>query len=43
MARSALAGILRHVDPRLEAQVLEALDDENPELSRSVRERLCSR
>lgn len=38
--KSALAGILRHVDPRLEAQVLEALDDENPELSRSVRERL---
>ena len=38
--RAALAGILRHVDPRLEESVLEALEDENPELSRSVRERL---
>ena len=38
--KSALAGILRHVDPRLEAEVLGALDEENPELSRSVRERL---
>lgn len=38
--KSALASILRHVDPRLEESVLEALDDENPELSRSVRERL---
>jgi flagellar motor switch protein FliG len=38
--KAALAGILRHVDPRLEERVLEALDDENPELSRSVRERL---
>jgi flagellar motor switch protein FliG len=38
--RNALASILRHVDPRLEESVLEALDDENPELSRSVRERL---
>ena len=38
--KAALANILRHVDPRLEESVLEALDDENPELSRSVRERL---
>ncbi|HTX73484.1 MAG TPA: FliG C-terminal domain-containing protein [Rectinemataceae bacterium] len=37
---AALAGILRHVDPRLEERVLEALADENPELSRNVRERL---
>ena len=38
--KAALAGILRHVDPRLEARVLEALDEESPEISRSVRERL---
>jgi len=37
---AALAGILRHVDPRLEERVLDALADENPELSRNVRERL---
>lgn len=38
--KSALAGILRHVDPKLEEQVLDALDEENPELSKTVRERL---
>ncbi|HRY54660.1 MAG TPA: flagellar motor switch protein FliG [Spirochaetia bacterium] len=38
--KAALAGILRHVDPRLEARVLEALEEESPELSRNVRERL---
>lgn len=38
--KSALAGILRHVDPRLEARVLDALEEDNPEISRSVRERL---
>ncbi len=38
--RAALAGILRHVDPRLEGRVLDALDDESPELSKDVRERL---
>jgi flagellar motor switch protein FliG len=38
--RAALANILRHVDPRLEERVLEALDDESPEMSRDVRERL---
>lgn len=37
---AALAGILRHVDPRLEEQVLDALADESPELSKNVRERL---
>ncbi len=37
---AALAGILRHVDPRLEARVLEALEEENPEMSHNVRERL---
>jgi len=37
---AALAGILRHVDPRLEARVLDALDEENPEIARGVRERL---
>jgi flagellar motor switch protein FliG len=38
--QAALAGILRHVDPRLEERVLAALADESPELSRNVRERL---
>lgn len=38
--RAALAGILRHVDPRLEERVLDALAAESPELSRNVRERL---
>jgi flagellar motor switch protein FliG len=38
--QAALAGILRHVDPRVEERVLEALEDESPELSRKVRERL---
>lgn len=38
--KAALAGILRHVDPRLEARVLDALEEEDPEVSRSVRERL---
>jgi flagellar motor switch protein FliG len=38
--KAALAGILRHVDPRLEESVLAALEEESPELSRSVRERL---
>ncbi|HUX39310.1 MAG TPA: flagellar motor switch protein FliG [Rectinemataceae bacterium] len=37
---AALAGILRHVDPRLEARVLEALEEESPEMSHNVRERL---
>jgi flagellar motor switch protein FliG len=38
--RAALAGILRHVDPRFEEQVLDAIGEENPELSKNVRERL---
>ncbi len=38
--KAALAGILRHVDPRLEERVLSALEEESPELSRNVRERL---
>jgi flagellar motor switch protein FliG len=38
--KAALAGILRHVDPRLEEQVLDALGEESPELSKNVRERL---
>jgi len=38
--KAALAGILRHVDPKIEAEVLSALDDESPELSKDVRERL---
>jgi len=38
--KAALAGILRHVDTRLEEQVLDALDEESPELSKNVRERL---
>lgn len=36
----ALAGILRNVDPRLEERILQALDEESPEISREVRERL---
>ncbi|MFZ4615747.1 MAG: flagellar motor switch protein FliG [Rectinemataceae bacterium] len=36
--KAALANILRHVDTRMEGRVLEALDEENPELSKSVRE-----
>lgn len=38
--KAALAGILRHVDPRLEEEVLGALEEESPELSASIRERL---
>jgi flagellar motor switch protein FliG len=38
--KAALAGILRHVDPRLEEKVLDALEEESPELSKGVRERL---
>ncbi len=38
--KAALAGILRHVDPRLEERVLSALGEESPELSREVKERL---
>jgi flagellar motor switch protein FliG len=38
--KAALAGILKHVDPGLEGRVLEALDDENPELSKNVRDQL---
>ncbi|MBL8965793.1 MAG: hypothetical protein JNG85_02220, partial [Spirochaetaceae bacterium] len=38
--KAALAGILRHVDPRLETKVLDALAEESRELSRDVRERL---
>jgi flagellar motor switch protein FliG len=38
--KAALAGILRHVDPRVEEQVLDALGEESPELSKNVRERL---
>jgi flagellar motor switch protein FliG len=38
--KAALAGILRHVDPRFEERVLDALDEENPELSKNVRDRL---
>jgi flagellar motor switch protein FliG len=38
--KAALAGILRHVDPRLEERVLEALSEESPELSKDVRDRL---
>jgi flagellar motor switch protein FliG len=37
---AALAGILRHVAPRVEQSVLEMLDEENPEISKSVRESL---
>jgi len=36
----ALAGILRNVDPRLEESILAALDEESPQVSRDVRERL---
>lgn len=38
--RAALAGILKHVDPRMEERVLDALGEENPELSKNVRDRL---
>jgi Flagellar motor switch protein len=38
--KAALAGILKHVDPQLEERVLGALDDESPELSKNVRDRL---
>ncbi|MEI6875869.1 MAG: flagellar motor switch protein FliG [Spirochaetota bacterium] len=38
--KAALAGILRHVDPRMEERVLDALEEDNPEISRSVRESL---
>ena len=38
--KAALAGILKHVDPRMEERVLDALSDENPELSKNVRDRL---
>jgi flagellar motor switch protein FliG len=38
--RAALAGILKHVDPRMEERVLDALTEENPELSKNVRDRL---
>jgi len=38
--KAALAGILRHVDPRFEEEVLDVLDEENPELSKKIRERL---
>jgi flagellar motor switch protein FliG len=38
--KAALAGILRHVDPRFEEEVLDALGEESPELSKNVRERL---
>ena len=38
--RAALAGILKHVDPRMEERVLDALNDESPELSKNVRDRL---
>ncbi len=38
--RAALAGILRHVNPRLEAKVLQDLAEDSPELSKNVRDRL---
>ena len=38
--KAALAGILRHVDPRFEERMLDALGEESPELSKNVRERL---
>jgi Flagellar motor switch protein len=38
--KAALAGILKHVDTGLEARVLDALEEESPELSKKVRERL---
>lgn len=38
--RAALAGILKHADPQIEAEVLNALEDDNPDLSREVREKL---
>jgi flagellar motor switch protein FliG len=36
----ALAGILRFVDPDREAEILEALEEMDPELSRSIRDKL---
>lgn len=38
--KAALAGILKHVDPKMEERVLDALTEENPELSKNVRDRL---
>jgi flagellar motor switch protein FliG len=38
--KAALAGILRHVDPRFEERVLGELNDDSPELSKNVRDRL---
>ena len=38
--KAALAGILKHVDPRMEERVLDALTEESPELSKNVRDRL---
>ncbi len=38
--KAALAGILKHVDPRMEARVLDALTEESAELSKNVRDRL---
>jgi flagellar motor switch protein FliG len=38
--RAALAGILKHVDPTMEESVLDALGEDNPELSKNVRDRL---
>jgi flagellar motor switch protein FliG len=38
--KAALAGILKHVDPGLESQVLDALDEESSELSKKVRDQL---
>jgi flagellar motor switch protein FliG len=38
--KAALAGILKHVDPRMEERVLDALTEENAELSKNVRDRL---
>ncbi len=38
--RAALAGILKHADPRIEAEVLDALEEDNPDLSKEVREKL---
>jgi flagellar motor switch protein FliG len=38
--KAALAGILKHVDPRFEEKMLDALEEESPELSKNVRDRL---
>jgi flagellar motor switch protein FliG len=38
--KAALAGILKHVAPGLEERVLGALNEENPELSKNVRDQL---